>query len=167
LLSIGGISEGTHDLVQDRLLALGVQRVFHGIQLKPGKPTFFGIRERGAMRQYVFGLPGNPASCFTVFELLVRPLLLALQGRARPAGPVFAELAGAGWKPNARLQAIPASVAAGADGRLVATLGGQRTSGDPFGLVAANALVLIPPRAEAKDTRRAEVRSLPASLDTR
>src|SRR5690606_28456227 len=69
LLTIGGVSKGTHDLVHGTLAALGVEARFHGIALKPGKPTFFGVHGAGGRTGYVFGLPGNPASCFTVFDL--------------------------------------------------------------------------------------------------
>src|SRR5262249_9399105 len=78
LLTIGGVSKGTHDLVHGCLRELGVREVFHGVALKPGKPTFFGECDAG--RAFVFGLPGNPASCYTVFDLLVRPLLAVLSG---------------------------------------------------------------------------------------
>ncbi|MEM7201739.1 MAG: gephyrin-like molybdotransferase Glp, partial [Planctomycetota bacterium] len=80
VLTIGGVSKGTHDLVRDALRALGVAERFWGIALKPGKPTYFGAADRADGRKLVIGLPGNPASCFTVFDLLVRPLLARLGG---------------------------------------------------------------------------------------
>ena len=50
--------------------------LFEKIAVKPGKPTVFGVSERG----YCFGLPGNPVSTFVVFELLVKPFLYRLMG---------------------------------------------------------------------------------------
>ncbi|MGB3969171.1 MAG: molybdopterin molybdotransferase MoeA, partial [Planctomycetota bacterium] len=146
LLTIGGVSAGSHDLVHGTLAGLGVQQDFHGLDLKPGKPTFFGVRGAGVRRQYVFGLPGNPASTFTVFDLLVRPLLLVLQGVA--VGEWLAELpaAGAPWQPNARLQALPATVR-GVAGGCVAELAPGSPSGDPFRLTAGNAYALVPGNA--------------------
>jgi molybdopterin molybdotransferase len=143
LLTIGGISKGTHDLVHDLLLELGVTAEFHGIQLKPGKPTFFGHRRGDRRTAFVFGLPGNPASAFTVFDLLVRPLLLRLQGASAAPWRASARLAGARYKTNPRLQAVPASLAADG-GVLTAVLLRPSPSGDPFALLGANAYALLP-----------------------
>jgi molybdopterin molybdotransferase len=46
--------------------------------MKPGKPTFFGMRGETA----VFGLPGNPVSTFVNFEVLVKRYLFAMLGLA-------------------------------------------------------------------------------------
>jgi molybdopterin molybdotransferase len=73
----GGVSVGPHDHVRAALADLGVTERFWGIALKPGKPTWFGVREPGDL---VFGLPGNPVSAMVTFLLLVRPALLALSG---------------------------------------------------------------------------------------
>lgn len=147
LLTIGGVSKGTHDLVHGTLQELGVVEVFHGIQLKPGKPTFFGRRDASGGARHVFGLPGNPASAFTVFDLLVRPLLLRLLGE-QPA-PELAEipLAATPWRPNSRLQAVVARLERGADGRLWASLAPPTPSGDPFSLLAGDCYALLPPGA--------------------
>jgi molybdopterin molybdotransferase len=151
LVTIGGISKGTHDLVHGELAALGVRTGFHGIDLKPGKPTFFGLADGEGGPRYVFGLPGNPASSFTVFDLLVRPLLLALQGQV--PGDLVARIrpVGAPWQPNARFQAVPARLCATADG-VVAALAAPSPSGDPFRLVDGDAYVLVPGHARPDDT---------------
>jgi len=72
----GGVSVGAHDHVKQALADLGVEEVFWGVALKPGKPTWFG-RHQGGL---AFGLPGNPVSAMVVFTLLVRPALQALSG---------------------------------------------------------------------------------------
>ncbi|MCU0865288.1 MAG: molybdopterin molybdotransferase MoeA [Planctomycetes bacterium] len=143
LVTIGGISKGTHDLVHGTLAELGVAVQFHGIDLKPGKPTFFGLAEIAGRRRYVFGLPGNPASSFTVFDLLVAPLLRALAGADPGRLQARAPAAGAPWSVNSRLQAVPARLVAGADGALVAELVRQQPSGDPFGLAGADVYALV------------------------
>lgn len=142
LVTIGGVSKGTHDLVHTTLAALGVQAVFHGIQLKPGKPTFFGLAPGS---RAVFALPGNPASCFTVFDLLVRPWLHRLCGATVRAEPEVARAGGTLPRANAREQAVPALLAPGADGALVAHMLPVSPSGDPFALAPANGYVLVPP----------------------
>jgi molybdenum cofactor synthesis domain-containing protein len=66
----GGSSVGEKDLVVDVLRRTG-EVVFHGIAIKPGKPTIFG-RVRGTP---VLGMPGNPTSCLSNAYLLLIPLL--------------------------------------------------------------------------------------------
>ena len=77
----GGVSVGPHDHVKPALAALGVDEVFWGVSLQPGKPTWFGT----AGDKLVFGLPGNPVSAFVTFSLFARPALFALQGATERA----------------------------------------------------------------------------------
>jgi molybdopterin molybdotransferase len=86
LVVSGGVSVGPHDHVKPALEALGVEQRFWRVALRPGKPTWFGTRER----KLVFGLPGNPVSAMVTFHLFVRPALLALQGAPFSPGPVRA-----------------------------------------------------------------------------
>jgi molybdopterin molybdotransferase len=83
VLVTGGVSAGQRDLVPDTLAALGVRRVFHKINLKPGKPLWFGVAAArgGRPGALVFGLPGNPVSGLVGFMLLVKPALEAMAGR--------------------------------------------------------------------------------------
>jgi len=84
LVTSGGVSMGPHDLVRRVESELGVQEVFWGVAVKPGKPLSFGVRDE----TLVFGLPGNPVSSLVGALLFVRPALLARQGLAEP-GPDF------------------------------------------------------------------------------
>ena len=147
VLTIGGISKGTHDLVHTTLAELGVVTQFHGIQLKPGKPTYFGVREQTERTQYVFGLPGNPASTFTVFDLLVRPIITRWLGGDAGEWGVRVPLGQTTWKPNWRLQAVPARLLPDADGQLVAELAKPSPSGDPFSLLDGSCYALVPSQA--------------------
>ena len=83
LVTTGGVSVGAHDFVRGAEAGRGVEEVFWGVAVKPGKPIAFGIRGR----TLVFGLPGNPVAALVGFELFVRPALLALQGAADPRPP--------------------------------------------------------------------------------
>ena len=69
----GGSSVGERDLILDALAASG-KVLFHGIAVKPGKPTLFGLI-RG---KPVFGMPGYPTSCLSNAYLLLVPLLRRL-----------------------------------------------------------------------------------------
>jgi molybdopterin molybdotransferase len=76
LVISGGVSAGVLDLVPGVLTQLGVRQVFHKVNVKPGKPVWFGVFPREAGRStLVFGLPGNPVSSFVCFELFVRHAL--------------------------------------------------------------------------------------------
>ena len=82
LLLSGGVSAGRLDLVPAQLQAAGVSEVFHKVQVKPGKPLWFGTSPDAI----VFGLPGNPVSSMVCFELFVRTALRRLAGLS-PAKP--------------------------------------------------------------------------------
>src|SRR5262249_34299857 len=86
LVLSGGVSAGQRDLVPGVLQELGVQAHFHKVEMKPGKPVFFGTRDE----TLVFGLPGNPVSALVCFELFVRPALRRLLGHA-DAGPLLVQ----------------------------------------------------------------------------
>lgn len=79
LLISGGVSMGEFDLVKDVLDDLGIEFYFDKINIKPGKPTVFGVKDN----TLIFGLPGNPVSASTIFELIVRPALRKTIGHAQ------------------------------------------------------------------------------------
>jgi molybdopterin molybdotransferase len=83
VVTSGGVSVGPHDLVRRVEARLGVEEIFWGVAMRPGKPLSFGVRGS----TLVFGLPGNPVSSLVGCLLFVRPALLALQGDPQPAPP--------------------------------------------------------------------------------
>jgi molybdopterin molybdotransferase len=156
LVTSGGVSVGPHDLVRRILGELGVEEVFWGVAVKPGKPLAFGVRDS----TLVFGLPGNPVSTLVGYEVFVRPALLALQGASSP-GPVFHEgrLAG-GVRRNAhRDEFIRARTRESEDGFVLEPVTGQESH-----MIAraagADALVLVP-RGEGELSAGETVRYLP------
>jgi len=66
----GGSSVGAKDLVLDALQNIGEVR-FHGVAVKPGKPTVLGVVEGKA----VLGMPGYPTSCLSNCYLMLAPML--------------------------------------------------------------------------------------------
>jgi molybdopterin molybdotransferase len=80
LVTSGGVSMGEHDLVRRTAASLGVEEIFWGVAVKPGKPLSFGVRER----TLVFGLPGNPVSSLVGALVFVTTALLARQGATHP-----------------------------------------------------------------------------------
>ncbi len=92
LLLTGGVSAGILDLVPQQLKLAGVTPILHGVQMKPGKPLWFGVFEQNSHRCLVFGLPGNPVSSLACFELFVRPALQRFSGLSAPGEPLVATL---------------------------------------------------------------------------
>jgi molybdenum cofactor synthesis domain-containing protein len=66
----GGSSVGDRDLIADLVAARG-QMIFHGIAVRPGKPTAFAIVDGKPL----FGMPGNPTSCLSNAFILFVPFL--------------------------------------------------------------------------------------------
>jgi molybdopterin biosynthesis enzyme len=77
----GGSSVGERDLVVDAIAARG-EMIFHGIAVRPGKPTAFAL-VRGIP---FFGMPGNPTSCLSNAYILLVPFLRAI-ARLPPHAP--------------------------------------------------------------------------------
>ena len=83
VVTVGGASVGDHDLVRAAGEALGLSLRVESVNVRPGKPTFFGVLGDG---RRMLGLPGNPASAFVCAEMFLRPILSAYQGA--PTEPV-------------------------------------------------------------------------------
>lgn len=144
ILLSGGVSAGVHDLVPAALAKAGVMQVFHHVNLKPGKPLWFGFYDRGGDQPpcLVFGLPGNPVSGLVCFELFVRPALQKMRGQepnglARLQAPLAIEHTHRGDRPAY----WPAVLSADEQG--VTPLRWQG-SGDLRTLARANALACFP-----------------------
>lgn len=72
----GGASVGEADFFEKALISKGAQILFHGINLKPGRPMLVAKLEN----TYIFSLPGNPLSGLLNLSTLAIPTLFALQG---------------------------------------------------------------------------------------
>lgn len=81
IVTVGGASVGDYDLVKPALATLGLELDVETVNVRPGKPTWFGRLADGRL---VLGLPGNPASAFVCAELFLGPLVAALQGVSQP-----------------------------------------------------------------------------------
>lgn len=78
VLVTGGVSVGRYDFVPEAIRALGGDVRFHGVAMKPAKPSLYATF--GANR-HVFGLPGNPLSALTAFHEFALPALRRLSGQ--------------------------------------------------------------------------------------
>jgi molybdopterin molybdotransferase len=146
LITTAGASVGEHDLVKEALEAVGCETLFWRVLIRPGSPFSFGIIRRPGERSLpVFGLPGNPVSALVTFEILVRPALRRMQGRALLHSRAITVVAGEEIRAPAglvrllrvRLEADPA-------GPPRAYLTGPQGSGILTSVAAADALLVVP-----------------------
>lgn len=77
VLLTGGVSVGDYDFVLRAAELCGIEKEFHKVKQRPGKPLYFGKKQR----KVVFGLPGNPSSVLTCFYEYVIPALEQLTMR--------------------------------------------------------------------------------------
>ena len=147
LVTSGGVSVGTHDLIKPLLESLGSVHVGR-VKLKPGKPfTFATLPVAGATggEKLAFGLPGFPVSSLVTFEVFVRPALRKMQGFAalhRPTLPVRLAYDARASADRTEYQRVTLR----REGReLVAETTGSQSSSRLMSLAGAHALVRIPP----------------------
>ena len=76
IVTIGGASVGDHDLVGDVAAAHGLERAFHRVAMRPGKPLMAGRIGQSLL----LGLPGNPVSSMVCGHVFMLPALHAMQG---------------------------------------------------------------------------------------
>ena len=156
LVTSGGVSVGTHDLIKPLLESLGSVHVGR-VKLKPGKPFTFAtvpvnaphpnpLPSRGEGEyKLAFGLPGFPVSSLVTFEVFVRPALRKMQGFAslyRPTLPVRLDYDARASADRTEYQRITLR----REGReFVADTTGSQASSRMMSLAGAHALVRIPP----------------------
>ena len=139
VITSGGVSVGEHDLVRPALKDLDVQEKFWRVAMKPGGPTWFGMRDSVA----VFGLPGNPVSAFVTFQLFARPALRTMLG-AKPLPEQWPCVLTEAVRLGPREQAVRVNIAPQADGPPLASLTGAQGSHRTSSLPGAWGLALIP-----------------------
>jgi molybdopterin molybdotransferase len=144
LVTTGGASVGTHDVVQAGLQRHGFTLDFWKIAMRPGKPMIFG--RVGPLP--VLGLPGNPVSSAVCAVLFLLPALRRMQGLAATAPAPAAAVAGAPIRANDhRADHLRATLRRDAEGRLVATPFPKQDSAMLSLLSRAECLVLRAPHA--------------------
>jgi molybdopterin molybdotransferase len=140
VVTSGGVSKGTHDVVKEVLGKLGTVE-FLEVAMQPGKPQGFGVVGEDATP--IFTLPGNPVSAYVSFEMFVVPALHKLTGRE----PVQRVLTTATVQSSLRSmrgkqQLVRASVQLDADGVRVTPVGGAG-SHLIAGLAQADSLIVL------------------------
>lgn len=84
----GGVSKGKFDYIPGVLATIGIQKLFHQVNQRPGKPFWFGVSDTGKV---AFALPGNPVSTYMCFYKYIKPWILKSLGIS--CEPLYAMLA--------------------------------------------------------------------------
>jgi molybdopterin molybdotransferase len=136
----GGVSKGKFDYLPVELDRQGVQKIFHGVAQRPGKPMWFGVSAR---KTPVFALPGNPVSAYTCLHRYVLPALAHASGlKAAPLRNVALGSAVV-FKPSLAYF-VPVQLSSGPRAELIATPDPSNTSGDFAGLLGTDGFVELP-----------------------
>ena len=149
LLISGSVSAGKYDLVPSILEELGCKKIFHKVSLKPGRPLWFGRRDKTA----IFGMPGNPVSVHVCWSLFVEPYIHKFLGLAKdrcfPCWDVK-KLAQKIPRPFTLETYLPAKKTK--DGKIIPKF--FKTSGDFFSLLGSDGLIRIQAKTNflAKDS---------------
>ncbi len=85
IITTGGISMGDADFLEEAFVANGLKPLFHGVNVKPGRPTMMGIMGES----FVMAMPGNPMTTLLNIFLLSIPVLRKLQGNTSPHHPTI------------------------------------------------------------------------------
>jgi molybdopterin molybdotransferase len=140
LVTSGGVSVGTHDLVKPLLESLGTVHIGR-VKLKPGKPFTFATLPN---QKFAFGLPGFPVSSLVTFEVFVRPALRKMQGFTQLQRPTLPVRLGYDAKaPGDRTEYQRVTLRREGQ-ELVAQGTGSQSSSRLLSLAGAHALVRIP-----------------------
>ena len=136
IISSGGVSVGDEDHVKPAIESLGELSMWK-VQMKPGKPVAFG-----RIGDVPFlGLPGNPVSSFTVFQLLGLPLLQSLQGQIITEPKAFTVKANFVMPITSREEFIRVKLSYANNGELIAERFANLSSGVMSSLSWADGLV--------------------------
>jgi len=139
LVSSAGVSVGELDLVREALVNVGAELHLWKVDMRPGKPITFG----SLGGKPVFGLPGNPVSAMVTFELFVRPMLLAMQGRRGTGRLTVRATALAPIVNRGSRRGYLRVVLEARDGRWGARLTGEQGSGILRSMVSADGLAVV------------------------
>lgn len=142
LITTGGVSAGKFDFVKEVFTDLGIRIVFHKVNIKPGKPVLFGLRESEGRLQPVFGLPGNPVSSLVTFNLFVKANIMKYFGLSEQP-PMRAVLKKSIKKTDSKRHFVRGYISRDELGVISAVPVGQQSSGNLVQMSMSNCLIVI------------------------
>jgi len=142
-ITCGGVSKGDYDVVKDVLAKCG-EITLQTVCMKPGKPSAFGIIEKGDRKVPLLGLPGNPVSSMVTFEQFARPAILKMLGKSELAKPSIAAIMEDDIVNTDGRRIFSRVTVAKRNGKYYARVTGPQGSGILTSMVKANGLAVIP-----------------------
>jgi molybdopterin molybdotransferase len=143
VLLSGGVSKGKFDFLPEVLEELGVEKIFHGVYQRPGKPFWFGIHRK--TNTLVFSFPGNPVSTFANYNVNFKDWLRHSLGLPLPKINVILKEAVAAKGDLTLLLRVKITFH---QGQLVATLVKENGSGDLCSLVDTDGFIVLEPKMD-------------------
>ena len=140
MITTGGVAVGDYDLVGSALEEIGAEIRFRNAAMRPAKFTIFAI----ASDKLFFGLPGNPSSCMTAFEQLVRPALLKMMGHTHLFRPLVRAVLSERLKKRKGLRYFVRVRLYRKEGKVFATTAGEEGTGLIKSMVQADGLMIAP-----------------------
>ncbi|WP_343661549.1 molybdopterin molybdotransferase MoeA [Chryseobacterium sp.] len=140
LLMSGGVSIGKFDYLPKACEELGIEKLFHKIKQRPGKPFWFGKSQNGKL---VFAFPGNPVSVFMCLHRYFIPWLE--KSLEIPENPQYAVLQNDIDFPFSLQYFAQVKLSVNPAGQLIAESVDTNGSGDFSHLAETNAFIELPP----------------------
>ena len=139
----GGVSRGKFDFLPEVLEEIGIEKGFHRVMQRPGKPFWFGYHPE--KNTVVFSFPGNPVSTFANYHLYFIPWLQKSMGLSSTTATVVLgqEIANPG--PLTLFLLVELNWE---DARIMATLIKTSGSGDLVSLSKADGLIQLEPKSD-------------------
>lgn len=137
-----GSSAGSMDFTADLIRENG-QLLFHGLAIRPGKPTILGL-VRG---KPVIGVPGYPGSAFLAFEEIVGPVFRILQRTRIPELPEVEATLSRRLVSSLKYKEYIRVKLGSVEGKRIATPL-ARGAGVTMSLVRADGLLVVPKQSE-------------------
>ena len=140
LILSGGVSKGKFDYIPQVLEKLGVQKLFHRVQQRPGKPFWFG---KYGDKCTIFALPGNPVSSFMCMQRYFKTWLSLCQTGQTPTRPYAVLAQAVDFKPDL-VYYLEVKISYSPQGQIVATPKKGNGSGDLANIVEGDAFIELP-----------------------
>jgi molybdopterin molybdotransferase len=143
ILLSGGVSKGKFDFIPQVMEELGVEKIFHGVFQRPGKPFWFGIQNE--TNTVVFSFPGNPVSTFANYNVYFKDWLKLSLGLPLPKIDVILKETVEAKGDLTLLLRVKLEFNRG---HLLASLVKENGSGDLCSLVNTDGFIVLEPKNE-------------------
>lgn len=143
LLLSGGVSKGKFDYLPEVLTELGVEKLFHKVKQRPGKPFWFGKNDDCTL----FAFPGNPASTFANYHIYFLPWFAKSLGFTKSKNYVVLNQA---FENDLDLNRFVLAKTKLLEGTIKANLVQDNGSGDLTSLARADGLISLEPNTKYK-----------------